>query len=50
MTYQPMAPQVATPPPDGRVYVGSLHYDLKEADIRALFSPFWKHKELHYVS
>jgi hypothetical protein len=48
---QPPLPQtlampslLAPPPPppvaDCRIYVGSLNYDLKEADIKALFASF----------
>ncbi|EKX51036.1 hypothetical protein GUITHDRAFT_134574 [Guillardia theta CCMP2712] len=28
------------PPQRNRLYVGSLHFDLKEADVRAIFQPF----------
>jgi hypothetical protein len=27
----------ATPTPDTRLYIGSLHYDLKAHDLRAIF-------------
>jgi len=41
---QPQAALLGTTPvapaPDCRVYVGSLNYDLKEADIKALFASF----------
>ena len=26
--------------PDTRLYIGSLHYDLKEVDLKAIFAPF----------
>jgi RNA recognition motif-containing protein len=49
--FQPPPPPTPPPPPlpmmpqapnvkDCRIYVGSLHYELKEAEIKMLFSSF----------